>query len=482
VWLMSRSQRLVLLIAIVASFVAFLSGTVITVALPKITAELGGGLAGQQWAMNAYLITLGSLILVAGSLSDAVGKLFILRLGLIGFAVASLAIAVAPTIELLIAFRAVQGAAGALLVPSSLALIIGSFRGPAQGRAIGVWTSATSAAAIIGPLVGGLLADFWTWRWAFVINVVPIAVALLLIHRLDARDVRVAGIRIDVVGAVLCTYGLGAMVFALIEGPSRGWGSVVVLTSLISGAIAFVFFLVRQRHHPNPIVPLDLFKVRNFWTGNVATAFVYAALSLNGFVLGVYLQQTAGLPATLAGLASLPMTIIMILGSSRIGGLSGRFGPRVFMTVGPIIMAAGSLMLLAVSADFNYWHQVLPGVFVFGLGLTVTVAPLTSAILGSVPTERSGSASAVNNAVARIAGLIVVAVLAVIVGGQIDLEGFHRAAVVTAALLALGGIASWAGIRNPAPAEATGAPVVSPAPCVAGDVPVTTRVNRAVSG
>lgn len=473
---MSRTQRLVLLLAIVASFVAFLSGTVVTVALPKISAELGGGLAGQQWTMNAYLITLGSLILVAGSLSDAVGRLLILRIGLIGFGLTSVAIALAPTIEFLIVLRAVQGAAGALLVPSSLALIIASFKGAAQGRAIGMWTSATSAAAIVGPLVGGLLSDFSTWRWAFVVNVIPIAIALVLMGRLDVRDVRTPGIRIDVVGAVLCTLGLGAMVYSLIEGPSRGWNSVVVLVSLVGGAIAFALFLLRQRHRINPIVPLDLFRVRNFWTGNVATAFIYAALSLNGFVLGIYLQQTAGLSATLAGLASLPMTIIMILGSSRIGALSGRFGPRVFMTVGPLLMAAGSLMLLLVSGDFNYWQQVLPGVSVFGLGLTVTVSPLTSAILGSVPTERSGTASAVNNAVARIAGLVIVAILAVIVGGQIDLDGFHRAAVVTAALLALGGITSWIGIRAVTSAESSGEVMVSPAPCVAGDVPVVSRV------
>lgn len=472
---MSRTQRLVLSIAIVASFVAFLNSTVVSVALPKVSAELGGGLAGQQWTINSYLVTLGSLMLVAGSLSDALGRLLMLRIGLVGFGVTSLAIAAAPTIETLIAFRAIQGAAGALLVPSSLALIITSFQGPAQGRAIGMWTSATSAAAIVGPLVGGLLADFSSWRWAFVVNVIPIALALVLMSRLTMHDVRMPGMRIDVVSAVLCTSGLGAIVLALIEGTSRGWNSPIVLVSLIGGTIAFASFLVRQRNRANAIVPLDMFRVRNFWTGNVATALIYAALSLNGFVLGIYLQQTAALSATLAGLASLPMTVIMIVGSSRIGALSGRFGPRTFMTAGPIIMGAGALMLVAVSADFNYWTQVLPGMVVFGLGLTVTVSPLTSAILGSVTSERAGSASAVNTAVARIAGLVIVAVLAVIVGGQIDLEGFHRAAVVTAALLALGGITSWFGIRTVAPTRPSEEIMVSTAPCVAGDVPVVAR-------
>lgn len=472
---MSRTQRLVLSLAIVASFVAFLNSTVVSVALPKISAELGGGLAGQQWTINSYLVTLGSLMLVAGSLSDAVGRILMLRIGLVGFGVTSLAIGAAPTIDTLIAFRAIQGASGALLVPSSLALIITSFQGPAQGKAIGMWTSATSAAAIVGPLVGGLLSDFSSWRWAFVLNVIPIALALLLMSRLKMRDVRTPGTRIDVVSAVLCTLGLGAIVLALIEGPSRGWNSPVVLVSLIGGTIAFASFLVRQRNRANAIVPLDMFLVRNFWTGNLATALIYAALSLNGFVVGIYLQQTAGLSATLAGLASLPMTVIMIVGSSRIGALSGRFGPRIFMTAGPLIMAAGAVMLLAVSADFNYWQQVLPGMVVFGLGLTVTVSPLTSAILSSVPSERAGSASAVNTAVARIAGLVIVAVLAVIVGGEIDLEGFRRAAVVTAALLALGGITSWFGIRTVIANRPSEEIMVATAPCVAGDVPVVAR-------
>ena len=200
-------------------------------------------------------------------------------------------------------------------------------------------------------------------------------------------------------------------------------------------------------------MPLDLFRARNFWAGNLATAFVYAALSLNGFVVGVYLQQGAGLSATLAGLATLPITILMILFSSRVGDLAGRFGPRLFMTVGPIVMAAGALLLLSVGEPFDYWTQVLPGVIAFGLGLTLTVSPLTSAILGAIDTSRSGIASAVNNAISRVAGLIVIAMLATIVGGALDLDGFHRAAVVTAALLAVGGAVSFAGIRNRLPAR-----------------------------
>ncbi|MEJ1092984.1 MFS transporter [Microbacterium istanbulense] len=476
---MARDERLILSIAVGASFVAFMNNTVITVALPRITEELGGGLPGQQWMINAYLVTLGSLILVAGSVSDVLGRGLVLRIGLIGFAIASTAIALAPTAELMIAFRALQGAAGAFLVPSSLALITSTFRDAAQARAIGVWTAATSMASIIGPVVGGLLSDFLSWRWAFVANLLPIAIVLLLILKVRLHDEPQRG-RVDILGAALCALGLGGLVTALIEGPNQGWDNPLVLTCLLAGGTLFLAFIVRQRYGSAPIVPLEMFKRRNFWSGNLATAFVYAALSLNGFVLAIFLQQSVGLSATAAGLASLPMTIIMILGSSSIGALSGRFGARVFMTVGPIMMALGSLLLLTVSADFNYWQQVLPGVIVFGAGLTVTVSPLTSAVLGSVPSNRSGTASAVNNAVARVSSLVIVAVLAVIVGGQIDLSGFHRAAIVTAILLTAGALVSWIGIRSAVEPRSLSNTTVRAEPCTASDIPVTVGVTRAV--
>lgn len=450
---MTRDQRLVLWIAILGSFVSFLDGTVVTVALPAIQEELGGGLTTQQWVVDAYLITLGALILVAGSLSDVLGRLRVLTIGLIGFGVTSVAIAAAPTPEFLIVARALQGVAGALLVPSSLALITANFRDAAQARAIGIWTAATTAAMIAGPVLGGLFVDFASWRLVFLINVLPLAITLWLVVRLGHRDQRRPGASVDLVGAALCAVGLGAGVFGLIEQSSLGWASPAIWGSLTLGIAAFTAFLVRQRFARQPMMPLSLFRVRNFWTGNLATAFVYAALSLNGFVMGVYLQQGAGLPATLAGLATLPVTVLMILFSSRVGSLAGRWGSRVFMTAGPLVMAAGVLLLLTVSEDFSYWWQVLPSVLVFGIGLTLTVAPLTSTILGSIDESRSGIASAVNNAVARVAGLIVIALLATIVGGSLDLAGFHRAAVVTAVLLAAGGIVSFLGIRDRAPAQ-----------------------------
>ncbi|OZD55461.1 MFS transporter [Rhodococcus sp. 06-1477-1B] len=445
---MTREQRVVLAIAVLASFVSFLDGTVVTVALPAIAGELGGGLSTQQWVVDAYLVTLGAFILVAGSLSDVLGRIVVLRIGLIGFGVTSLAIAAAPTAEFLIVARALQGIAGALLVPSSLALITSTFRGPSQARAIGIWTGATTVAMIAGPLIGGIFVDTLSWRLVFLVNVLPIAVTMWLLARLGQRDHRRPGARVDILGAVLCAVGLGGIVFALIEQPNLGWTSPVIWAPGIVGILAFAGFLVRQRTARDPMMPLDLFRSRNFWAGNLATVFVYAALSLNGFVVSVYLQQGAGLPATLAGLASLPSTVLMILLSSRMGALAGRFGPRLFMTLGPLVMAAGALLLLTVRGDFDYWTQVLPGVVVWGLGLTATVSPLTAAVLGAIDTERSGIASAVNNAVSRVAGLLAIAAVSAVVGGSLDLDGFHRAAVVTASLMVLGAAAAFLGIRN----------------------------------
>lgn len=451
----SGQQGLIVAIAAVASSVAFLDGTVVNVALPAISDELGGGLTTQQWAVDAYLLTLGSLILLAGSVSDAYGRLLVLRIGLVGFGVASLAVGLAPDAVTLIVARAVQGAAGAFLVPSSLALITSLIQGPPQSRAIGRWTAWTTAAPLLGPLLGGVFVDTLSWRYAFLVNVVPIAVALWLITRLNVHDERRADAGIDVLGALLCTAGLGGVVFALIEQPNLGWTHPAIWAPLAGGLVLFGAFLWRQRRAPHPILPLGLFRVRNFWTGNLATLFVYAALTLNGFVVGVYLQQGAGLSATLAGLASLPTTLLVIALSGPAGSLAERFGARVFMTAGPLVMAGGSLLLLTVATDFSYWWQVLPGLLVFGLGLGLTVSPLTAAILGAIDPERSGIASAVNNAVARVSGLVVIAFLAAIVGGELDLDGFHRAAIVTAALMAAGGVVAFLGIRRetPAPVE-----------------------------
>ena len=441
--------RAVLAVAVLASFVAFLDGTVVNVALPAITRELGGGLAVQQWVVDGYLITLGALILVAGSLADRIGRARSMTIGLIGFGATSLLCALAPTAEVLIVARMLQGAAGAILVPSSLALIIATVHGAAQAKTIGAWTAWTGTATIAGPVIGGLLVDAGSWRYVFALNILPIAVTLLLLHRLGHVD---SGTRvpIDGVGAVLGVIGLGGPVFALIEQERLGFGNPLVLVALIGGLAALVAFVLWERRTPNPMLPLSLFASRNFTVGNVSTAFVYGALSFGFFALGLYLQQGLGFSATLAGLATLPPTILLLLLSQVAGSLTARFGPRLFMGVGPLVAGVGFLLLAGVRPPADYATQLLPGILLFGLGLAITVAPLTSTILGAVDSRHSGVGSAVNNAVSRIAGLVAIAATSLIVGDSLDAEGFTRAAIATAVLLFAGGLVSLVGIANPA--------------------------------
>lgn len=439
----------ILWIAVLASFVAFLDGTIVNVALPAIDRELGGGLVTQQWVVDGYFITLGAIMLVAGSISDAYGRSLVMRIGLIGFGIASVIITVAPDPLTLVIARMLQGAAGAFLVPSSLALISAHFSGVARAKAIGTWTALTTGAMIVGPLIGGVLVDFASWRFAFLINVIPIAITLWLLRGVPDPP-RQTKPHIDILGAVLSILGLGGLVFGLIEQPRLGWGHPAIPITLLGGAVLFVLFLLRQKRVSDPILPLVLFRARNFWVGNITTTLMYGALSLNGFVLAIYLQEQAGLSATAAGLASMPTTIMMILFSSTSGRLAGKWGPRLFMAFGPILMGVGSLMLLLVSQDFNYWWQVLPAMIVFGLGLAATVSPLTSTVLGAIEEERSGIASAVNNAISRVAGLIAIALVGTVVGGTLDLSGFYRAAVFVSVLLIAGGLVSLVGIRNPA--------------------------------
>ena len=453
----SATQRVVLLVAILASFVAFLDGTIINVALPAITREFGGGLPVQQWVVDAYLLTLGAFILLAGSLSDAFGRVRILAIGLVGFGVTSLLCAIAPSAEFLIFARALQGATAALLVPSSLAIIISTFSGQAQAKAIGTWTAWTGTALIVGPLIGGLLVDTVSWRLVFGINVLPIAVTLWLLTKMEKESSRTTRPRVDVVGAILGAIGLGGPVFALIEQARFGWSSPIVWIPLIVGVAAFAAFLWWEGRTSDPMMPLSLFGSRNFSAGNIATVFIYGALGLGFFVIAIYLQQVAGWPATLAGIATLPPTLVMLFLSTRIGAWGGRVGPRLFMTVGPIVGGAGFLLMLAVDSEVNYWLQLLPGLVLFGIGLSITVAPLTSAILGAIDESQAGIGSAINNAVARVAGLVAVACAGLILGTVLDLAGFHRAMIATAIALILGGVVSFVGIRNPALADDTSA-------------------------
>lgn len=448
---MATKQRLVLFVAILGSFVAFLDGSVITVALPQISEQLGGGLIIQQWVNDAYLITLGTLILAAGSLSDIFGRKRILTYGLVGFLIASLLCAVAQTAEWLIIARGLQGIAGALLVPSSLALIISAFSGKEQSKAIGTWTGWTGTAFIVGPLVGGLLVDFLSWRWVFAINVLPITLALLVASKLVVETNVEEKSKFDLLGALLGAVGLGGLVFALIEQGNFGWQDPIIWGSFSAGLGALIAFVVYEGRIAQPMLPLNLFNEQNFSIGNIVTFLVYAGLALQGFLLAIFLQQVAGFSATLAGMASLPVTIIMLFLSSRFGALSGKYGPRLFMTIGPIIAGIGTFSMSMAHIPTNYWTEILPGILLFGLGLSITVAPLTSAILGSIKSSQAGVGSAVNNAVSRIAGLLSIAMIGLFIGTTLTIDGFRTGIILCSVLLIAGGILSFSGIRKISP-------------------------------
>ncbi|HEY1515141.1 MAG TPA: DHA2 family efflux MFS transporter permease subunit [Solirubrobacteraceae bacterium] len=400
-----------------------------SVALPSIQHNLGGGLAGQQWVSNAYLLTLGSLILLGGSLGDIFGERRVFALGVGGFGAASLLCALAPSIGLLIAFRALQGIAGALLTPSSLAVIVATFPEKERGPAIGTWTAWGTIAGALGPLVAGVILNVASWRWIFVINL-PLVVACLwlILRAVPASSPTDSSRRVDVVGAALCVLGLGGAVFALIEQPRLGWSSPAVSVSLIGGVLTFAAFLIYESRATDPMLRIDLFKSRNFAVGNVETLALYGGLSALFFFLVLYLQQVAGYSPLKAGLALLPESLIMFALSSRFGALADRLGPRLFMGGGPLIAGAGMLMLLSFGVRVDYLTQVLPGILVFSLGLSITVAPLTAAILAGVDQREAGIGSAVNNAVARVAGLIATVAVGALVAAQFSSSLDHRLA------------------------------------------------------
>ena len=297
-------------------------------------------------------------------------------------------------------------------------MIISTFSGPAQGKAIGTWTAWTGIAFILGPLVGGFLVDHATWRLVFAINLLPIVVTLWLLGRVVAKNQAHSGVPVDITGSLLCAVGLGGSVYALIEQPKYGWGDARILAPLIIGVVVFAMFLWYERRTKHPMLPLSLFKRHNFSVGNLATLAVYAGITVSTFLIVVYLQQVGGYSALAAGLSLVPITLMLFGLSPRFGALSGRYGPRLFMGLGPIIGGLGFLLLLRVDANANYWSQLFPGILIFGFGLGVTVAPLTSAILGDVDPKNAGIASAINNAVARVAGLIAVAAVGAVVAAQ----------------------------------------------------------------
>ncbi len=407
-----------MLAAILGSGVAWLDATVVNVALPAIADDLGGGLQTQQWISNAYLLTLGSLILIGGSLGDLYGERRIFAIGVSGFGAVSLLCALAPSAEVLIAGRALQGVFGALLTPSALAVIVMTFHGEERGAAIGSWTAWGGIAGIIGPLIGGQLIEIASWRWIFAINVPLVAVTLAIIFAAVPSLPGRPDTRVDFVGALLCALGLAGPVYALIRQPAIGWGDPEVAVAGIGGVLVFTGFLLYESRASHPMLDLSLFRRRNFAIGNLETFCMYAGLAILFFFLVIFLQQVGGYSPIGAGIATLPTTVVMFLLSRRMGRLADRHGPRLFMGAGPLITAAGMLLLLRVDANVDYVTELLPALLVFSLGLSMTVAPLTATVLADADEHNAGLASGINNAVARVAGLIGVAALGAVVAAQ----------------------------------------------------------------
>ncbi len=493
-----RSKRLALVAAIMGSFVAGLDATAVNVALPAIRADLGGGLAGQQWVSNAYLLALGSLILVGGSLGDLFGERRVFSIGVGGFGAVSLLCAISPSIEFLIVCRALQGAFGALLMPSALAVIVAVFPREERGGAIGSWTAWSGIATVVGPLAGGYLVDAVSWRLIFAVNVPFVVATLVLVSiAVPSRPPGMAHARVDWLGAVLTFFGLAGPVLALIREPVVGWGSPQVWGPGIGGIVLLALFVAHEARTPAPMLPLGLFKRRNFAIGNVQTFAMYGGLGITFFLLVLFLQEVAGYSALRAGFALLPSTIVMFLLSKRMGQLADRFGPRLFMGLGPLTAAVGLALMQRLGAHVNYFTDLLPALLVFSLGLAATVAPLTAAVLSDAEESNAGIASGVNNAVARVASLIAIAAVGAVISAQFNsslnghlagvrltpaaraavaqarqqtlasvppsraglqvslavrsasVEAFHVGIGIAAVLVAFGGVLGLAGIRNP---------------------------------
>lgn len=432
---------------VLGSAVASLTATVVNVALPSLANDLDAGSSGQKWIINGYTLTLAAFILIGGSFGDRFGRLRIYRIGVIWFAVASLLCALAWNAQALIAFRLLQGIGGALLTPGSLAIIESSLRKDDRGRGVGAWAGITGLAGAIGPMLGGLLVGI-SWRWVFVVNV-PVAVAVVVLSRgvPETSDPNARNASLDLTGAVMSAGVLGAVSYAFIEGPEGGFSIIEMIIGGL-GIVGAIVLWWTERRRDNPMLPLDLFADRTFAVANVLTFAVYGGMGVLFFLLSVQLQVTAGWSPLEAGTALLPVTVIMLLLSSRAGDLSQKIGPRWPLTVGPLVVAVGMVMMTRIGPDASFVTDVLPAVTVFGIGLAGIVAPVTTTALGSVPDERAGAASGANNAVARTGGLLAVAAIPGFVGltgnalsDPVLLDpGFEKAMWVSAAIVATGGL------------------------------------------
>jgi EmrB/QacA subfamily drug resistance transporter len=456
----SRLGRLVIATTVLGSSVAMLTATVVNVALPTMAVDLEASSASQQWVVNAYLLTIASLILIGGTLGDRWGRVRVYRLGIAWFAVASLLCAVAPNVEVLIAARLLQGVGGALLTPGSLAIIEASLRSQDRGRGVGLWSGLIGVAGAIGPLVGGLLIEL-SWRWVFLINL-PIAIAVLILSRRipESSDPEAGRTPLDVLGSALTVAALGGASYALIEGPNRGWGPVAVAAAVVAVA-ALVALVAVEPGRPGAVLPVDLFANRTFAAANLITFLVYGGMGVVFFLMPIQLQVTAGFSPLAAGLAFLPVTVMMLVLSARAGDWAQRNGPRLPLTVGPLVIAVALVLFGRIGPGASYLTDVLPAVLVHGLGLSICVAPVTAAALGSVPANRSGAASGTNNAVSRTGQLLAIAAIPPVVGltgtalsepAALDV-GYGRAMMVAAVLVAAGGLTASALL---APAERSG--------------------------
>jgi EmrB/QacA subfamily drug resistance transporter len=472
--LTTPAGRWVLTAAVLGSAVVSLDATVVNVALPTIGRDLDADLSALQWTVNGYALTLAALILLGGSLGDRFGRRRIFVLGVAWFGVASLLCGIAPNLPTLILARALQGIGGALLTPGSLAMISASFHPDDRARAIGAWSGLGGIAAAVGPLLGGALLNL-SWRLVFLINLplTAFVVVLALRHVPESMDAQ-APRQMDYAGSAAGAVGLAGLTYALIEAPGHGLGGVAV--PLVAGIAALLAFVEIERRSSHPLIPLDIFASRQFTAANLVTFALYAALGGLFFLLSIVLQVSVGLTPLEAGAAFLPLTLIMLALSARAGALAARIGPRRPMTFGPLVVSVALLMMLRIGPGSSYWVDVLPAIIVFGLGLALTVAPLTATVLAAAQTRHAGVASGVNNAVARTAGLLAVAVLPLVMGITGDdyrqavplARGFHLALVWSALLVALSAGIAWLGIRDDVLAAAEPAPVSRPPAAVAG--------------
>ena len=508
---MTLRQRWTLLATIIGSGIVFLDGTIVNVALPRIGSDLPasliGVLEGQTYIVSGYLAVLAALLILAGALSDHYGRRRVFGIGLTLFGVTSVVCGLAPTLELLTIARLFQGAAGALLVPGSLAIITNAFEGPQRARAFGIWAAATSALTVLGPIAGGVLVDLVGWRASFLINVPLILVALFALrHVEESRDTTGDG-RFDWLGSLVATLAVGGLAFGVIRGEQKAWADPIAWVSLAIGAISLVAFPILMAKRPHPLVPLELFRDRTFAAINLATFFIYGALYISQSYQGLLVQGVLGYTATAAGAIGLPAGIMLTLLSTRIGTLAGRIGSRGFLVAGPLIMATGLLWFVRLPTNSAAWQaaigqpatlipppdvliDVLPAVLLFGLGIALIVAPLTSTLMNSVPTTRSGLGSAINNSISRVGAPLIGALIFIAISATFysvlgsltgldtaasdvrqafpplnppradaseaqlaavrhaSVEAFHQAMLVSAALLGVGGAVSFFGLRG----------------------------------